>query len=142
MINSIITYFAAQPLQLGRPCAFTKSAFLNFPYWYQYLHGKAALQNPMAPMSSSNQLVCTDPGLSGLNDVWLIVAAIIEILLRIATLAAIGVIIYAAIRYITSQGDTEDTKKSRSTIINALVGLLLAVTAATIVNFVARSIHN
>lgn len=103
--------------------------FLIFPKWYKYLEGTTD------PITG----VC-GPTLNGLNDVWLIVAAVIEILLRVAAIIAVGMVIYGGVTYITSQGEPDKTNRARSTIINALVGLLLAVMAAAVVNFVARSI--
>lgn len=98
--------------------------FFGFPTWYKYL----------------NHPNCT-PEIHSLSDVWLIVAAIIEIALRIAAIAAVLFIIYGGFSYTTSQGDPEGTKTARNTIVNALIGLALAVMAAAIVSFIARSIQ-
>ena len=105
-----------------------RSGFLGFPYWYTYLQGQ----------QSNGKCI---PALTGLTDIWLIVAAVIEILLQIAAIVAVIMVIYGAVGFITSQGNAEETNKARSTIINALIGLLLTVMAATFVNFVARSIN-
>jgi hypothetical protein len=98
--------------------------FLNFPTWYCYLK------------QSGGQ-----PEITSLGDVWLIVAAVIEILLRVAAIVAVVFIIYAGFSYTTSQGDPEGTAKAKSTLINALVGLGIAVTAAAIVSFIAGNIQ-
>lgn len=116
----IFTNFAAA-------CA-TKSSFLSFPTWYEYL-----------PNNNVNGQC--DPKLASINDVWLIVAAVIEILLRVAALAAVGMVIYGGVQYMTSQGNPEDTTKARGTLINALVGLLLAVMSATFIQFIATRFH-
>jgi hypothetical protein len=109
----------------GAPCS--GSGFLNFPTWYQYLPGTRT--------SSS----CT-PQLSSLSGIWLIVAAVIEILLRLAAILAVGVIIYAGIEYMTSQGNPERTNRAQGTIIGAAVGLAIAILSAVIVTFIAGSI--
>lgn len=101
------------------------SHFLGFPTWYEYVH---------APGN------CSQVQINSLSDIWLIVAAVIEILLRIAALAAIGFIIAGGFQYVTSQAEPDKTNQARSTIINALVGLVIAIMAATIVNFIAGSI--
>jgi hypothetical protein len=101
------------------------SNFLAFPNWDSYLQ------------CSSNG----SPQLTSLSDIWLILAAVIEILLRIATLAAVGVIIYAGIKYSTSQGNPEETGKALNTIISAAVGLVICIFAAVIVTFIAGSFH-
>ena len=102
---------------------FIYASFLGFPTWYEYLH-----------MSGGQ------PQIQKLTDIWLIVAAIIEILLRIAALVAVAFIIYGGFSYTTSQGDPDSTSKAKKTLVNALIGLAVAVTAAVTVSFIAKSI--
>lgn len=99
--------------------------FFSFPTWYKYL-------------DSFNDAAgnCT-PRISGIADVWLIVAAIIEMLLRIGALAAVVFVLWGGIQFIISHGEPEKTSKAQSTIINALIGLVISVGAATVVSFVA-----
>ncbi|MDL2363275.1 MAG: hypothetical protein QFB86_02765, partial [Patescibacteria group bacterium] len=106
MITQLITQFAA-------PCP--GGSFLGFPHWYKYLDGKVV-----------NGLC--GPQLHGLNDVWLIVAAIIEIMLKLSAIVAVGFVIYGGISYIVSQGESEKTARARGTIVNALLGLAIAIT--------------
>jgi hypothetical protein len=113
----LLHIFAATPCPGGE--------FLGFPKWYKYLNG----------VTDKNGL-CS-PQLSSISDIWLIVAAFIEALLRLAAIAAIVFVIYGGIQYVTSQGDPAKTAQARSTIINALVGLIIAVGAITGVTFVA-----
>lgn len=96
-------------------------SFLGFPTWYEFL-----------PTNSTGS-----PAFTGINDVWLIVAAVIDILLRIAAIIAIFVVIYGGIEFITSGGEPEKAASARSTVINALIGLVISVTAATLITFVA-----
>lgn len=103
--------------------------FLSFPHWYEYL--------PCQTVSVKGQPTTYVPQLNKLTDVWLIVAAIIEILLRVAALAAVILVIYGGYQYMTSQGEPDKTTKARETIMNALIGLAIAVLAAGIVGFVA-----
>jgi hypothetical protein len=111
-------------------CSFDKvdPSFLLFPRWYEYLSG----------IYDANG-VCT-PQLSGINDIWLVVAAVIEILLRVAAIVAMAMVIYGGILYATSQGSPDQTSKAKSTILNAIVGLVIAIGAAVIVSFIAGSI--
>lgn len=101
------------------------SAFLKFPTWYEYL-----------PATNDVHGVCS-PSLANINDIWLVVAAIIEILLRIATLLAVGFIIYGGIQYSTSMGSPDRTNQAKNTLISALIGLVICVSAAIIVAFIA-----
>lgn len=113
-----------QALQIfGAACS--GGDFFGFPKWYKYL---------------SRAADCS-PQLSSINDVYLIIGAIIEMLLRIAALLAVGFVIYGGIQYITSQGEPDKTSQARSTIINALIGLAISLTAAAAVTFVAGRIN-
>jgi lysylphosphatidylglycerol synthetase-like protein (DUF2156 family) len=109
----------------GTPCASNK--FL-FPTWYTYLPG-------------SNTAGGCSPELTNINGVWLIVAAVIEILLRLAALFAVGIIIYAGIEYSISQGNPERTSRALNTIIGAAAGLAIVVIAAVLITFIAGSFH-
>lgn len=104
--------------------------FLFFPPWYKYLDG---VTDPSSHLCS--------PVVTGLNDIWLIVAAVIEILLRVVALIAVVMIIYAGFYYTTSQGEPDKTAKAKGTIINAVAGLILAVLATTIITFLAGSFN-
>jgi hypothetical protein len=61
-------------------------------------------------------------------------------LLRVAGLAAIFFIIYAGIQYVTSQGNPDAAAKAKDTIINALIGLAVAVVAVGIVSFIGSKL--
>lgn len=114
MITKLLSHYAC-----------SSGGFLGFPSWYHYL-----------PMDHST----CKPTFTSLSDTWLIVAAIIEILLRIAGLLAVIFVIIGGINFVTSQGQPEKTAKSRDTIINSLVGLAIAILSAAIVSFIAKSI--
>jgi len=125
MINLIHTFAA-----LGSSCNPTGSRILGFPHWYEYMDGMRAAGGK-----------CT-PSLIHLNDLWLIAAAAIEILVRLAGIIAVVMIIFGAFTYVTSQGEPEPTAKARGTIINALIGLVVAISAASLIAFVAKNVHN
>jgi hypothetical protein len=109
------------------PCG--GGTFLGFAKWYKYLPGQA----------DSNGL-CT-PQITGLNDIWLVGAAILEVMLQVAALLAVVMVIYGSASFIMSRGEPDKTTQARHTLINALVGLGLTVIAATVVNFIAGSVH-
>ncbi len=101
--------------------------FFSFPTWYQYLDQVKGV-SPCAPK------------ISNINDVWLIVAAIIEILLRVAAIAAVAMVVYGGIIYTTSQGEPDKTGQAKNTIVNALVGLAVSISAAAIISFIAKQV--
>lgn len=123
IFQPIVTYFSAAIT----PCH--GGNFLNFPTWFKYLPST----------TDPNTHVCS-PRISSLSDIWLIVAAILEILLRVAAIAAVIFIIYGGVTYVLSQGEPEKTTRAKMTIINALGGLVVAVMATVIVSFIAGSI--
>lgn len=93
------------------------------PHWYE------GLQN-----SSCN---LDDIDFSKPEVLWRIGFNLIDILLRVGGLVAIGFIIYGGFMFVTSQGDPEGAKRARSTIINALIGVVISMLASTIVMFIA-----
>ena len=117
MYNLFFTHFTVA-------AACKTSGFLKFPYWYKYIVDPQTCQ----------------PVLTRLSDVWLIGAAVLEILLRIAAIAAVVYLMYGGFTYVTSQGEPDKTQKAKSTIINALAGLVIAISATAIVAFVAKRI--
>ena len=71
----------------------------------------------------------------------LIAIAIIELLTRLAGLIAVGFIIWGGIQYTISQGEPEGINNAKSTILNAIVGLVIVVIAIGLVQFVAGLIR-
>jgi len=70
----------------------------------------------------------------------LIGLAILDDLIRVAALVAVGYVIYAGFQYMTSGGSPDKTKKAQNSIIDALVGLGIAVLAASIVAFIGNQL--
>lgn len=122
MMYQLFQFFAAacQP----------KGSVFGIPTWYKYLPGQDYVDQ------LTNEYTCT-PKLNSISDVWLIGAAILDILLRIAALLAVGYIVVAGVNYIRSQGQPDQTAKAQRTLINAIVGLVIAVASAVLVSFVA-----
>jgi hypothetical protein len=74
------------------------------------------------------------------SDIPLILLAVLDDLLRVAGIAAVIFVMVGAIQYLTSQGNPEDTAKARGTIINALVGLVIAMMAVALVSFLGHKL--
>ena len=104
-------------------CTSTSASFFSFPTWYEYL-------------SCSG----TNPQITNINDVWLIVLAIINILLHVAAMIAVFLIIYGGIKFMTSQGNPDQINKAKGTILSAVVGLIICVLADVTISFIAGSI--
>ena len=67
------------------------------------------------------------------TDIGLVALGILDIVLRLAGFAASIYIIYGGIQYITSQGEADKTKHALQTIVNAFVGLVISIVAASVV---------
>lgn len=103
--------------------------FLTFKTWFYYL--------PDSAFASDCSI--KDFQALGANSGFLLIAmAILDDLVRLAALVAVGYIIYGGFQYITSQGSPDLTKKAQQTIINALIGLVLAIIAASVVAFIGN----
>ncbi|HTB48579.1 MAG TPA: hypothetical protein VK712_00690 [Verrucomicrobiae bacterium] len=62
--------------------------------------------------------------------------AIIQIVIAIIAALAVLFIVIAGLRFVTAQGNPQETAKARNTIVYALIGLLVALTAEAIVSLV------
>lgn len=67
----------------------------------------------------------------------LIGMAIIEMLIRIAGVIAVAFIVWGGIQYTTSQGEPEGINHAKSTISNAVAGLVVVFIAIGLVQFIA-----
>lgn len=100
-----------------------KTRLLGLPTWYQYL-----------PTDESCEIQTGDLG--GMVVV-LVIMALIDILLTLAGLMAVGFIIFGGFKYITSQGEPGKLVAARQTILNAVIGLVIAIIASRVVAFIA-----
>lgn len=109
----------------GAQCAADVDAnFLSFPTWYRGL--------------------CKD-GSSDINldgekipdIIFKIALNIIDIALRAVGIMAVGFVIYGGFRYIISRGSPEEMKKALDIILKAVIGMVIAIIAATIVTFIS-----
>lgn len=112
------------------------SSFMGLPTWYKYLDlgSDCEVVGPVKEGGSSSDVSDLDWG----KAAGYIAIAVVEAMLRIAGLVAAGFVIYGGFRFITSQGNPEGAASARTTVINALIGLVIAVTAAAVVSFVGQ----
>lgn len=74
------------------------------------------------------------------GDLWGIISTIINWILAIVGVIAVFMIILGGIQYSTSAGDSGKVKKAKDTILYGIIGLVIALLAAAIVNFVLAGI--
>ena len=100
------------------------SNFLSFPTWYRNLE-------------------CDSEGhvdLEGqeIGHVAIVVALnIVDIVLRMLSIVAIGFIIYGGFQYLIARGEPANMAKGKATITHAVVGLIIGIASAGIVGFVS-----
>ena len=84
---------------------------------------------------------CTDmTNKSNTNDLMKTVNQIINIVIGVIGFAAVAMTIYGGVQYTTSAGDPGKVKKAKDTIMYGIVGLVVAILAFAIVNFVLSSL--
>ncbi|HLC49042.1 MAG TPA: hypothetical protein VJI96_01510 [Candidatus Andersenbacteria bacterium] len=65
---------------------------------------------------------------------------IVNGLLVVASIAAAIYLVLGGIRYITSQGEEDQTEQAKSTILYALIGLIVIGLSAALVNFIVGTV--
>lgn len=125
IVTNAFHFFAAHPA-----CA--PKEFFGIPSWYKYLYSAGRID-----MKGG---VCQLTGTFQMTDLLLVAMALLDMGLRAAGLVAVGFVIYGGIQYIISQGEPDKTKKAQETVINALIGLVLAIVATVIVQFIGNEV--
>lgn len=64
------------------------------------------------------------------------IKTVVNILLYILGAIAVVMIVIGGVRYVTSNGESSNTKAAKDTILYAVIGLIVAIMAYAIVNFV------
>lgn len=100
-----------------------RTTFLSFPVWYEYLDVSSDCT------VSAITYPAGDPAEGTVNigaTVGAVLLAVIEILLRVAGLVAVGFVVYGGILYTISQGVPDKLNQARSTLLNGIIGLAIA----------------
>jgi|GEM_PF-258150 hypothetical protein len=118
--------------------------FLGLKPWFAYLKNNAFESNDSCNITNfsligeqDSQGNTTKP--SSLLPVLLVIA---DDLIRIAGLVAVAFVIMGGIQFVTSQGEPEKTKQARGAIINALIGVLVAIVAASVVSYIGSQLSS
>jgi len=79
---------------------------------------------------------CNIEATEGDNGLMNVVGKIIGVIIPVLGVVAVIVVIYGGFLFMTSTGDSNKVQKAKSTILYGLIGLIIAVLAYAIVNFV------
>jgi len=74
-----------------------------------------------------------------ITDILVLVGNVISILMLVAGFVAVAFIIVGGFTYITSGGDAGGIKKAKDTIVNAVIGLILALVSFGVVTYITGS---
>ncbi len=133
MISSFFSLFAAE-------CS--SNGFFGLVPWYKYINDR---YHP-GPPETGHFIGCDLhkftllPGSSRASDVPLVLLAVVDDLLRVAGIVAVAFVLVGAVKYVASQGNPEDAASAQSTIINALIGLVISVVAVAFVSFLGSQL--
>ncbi len=103
------------------------SAINIVPTWYKYL-GDHDVGGKCTPIFNFPA------------DIPRILLAIFEIVLYIGGIVAVVYVIYGGFLYLTTQGEPDRAANARTTILNAIVGLVISMLSVVIVNLIGRNI--
>lgn len=141
MINLLFIFAASNAEQCAQ-----HSSFFGLKPWYFYLPDDRFYPVDYEVGGKFTELRCMVkdlnilPGANNQSDIPLILLAVADDLLRIAGLVAVAFVIVGAVKLIISQGNPEDTANAQSTIINALIGLAVAIVSVAFVALIGRVI--
>jgi hypothetical protein len=129
MILSLLPFFADAATTPNCDPSQEGASLFGIPHWWQYIHqGNKDVFGKCIPQVDFPQ------------GVWAIGLAALDILLFVAGLVAVGSIIWAGFEYITTEGNSEKGVSARKGVVNSIVGLVIAIVAASLVSFVGNSL--
>lgn len=77
---------------------------------------------------------------AGATDLFGTIRTIVNVVLSVLGLITVAMIVIGGVNYTTSQGDPGRTKKAKDTIMYGIIGLVIAMLAFAIVNFVLANV--
>lgn len=136
LIFSTASALAQSPAASARAASTTHCTnsvtFLGIPTWYEYL--------TVTERSDGNGCGIDNTNVDPKKVILLIALAIVDILTRVAAIAAVIFVVYGGVLFVISQGEPGKIVSARKTIVNALIGLVIALLASQIVGFFAKVI--
>ena len=107
----------------------TYKRLLTFPAWYEGLmDSKCDIAKPVGTADGLNKFI------------WTIVLNITECVLQVVGYLCVAYIMYGGFKYLTSNGSSDGMAKAKTTIQNAVIGLILSLFSVGIVNVIAGAL--
>ncbi|QQS68749.1 hypothetical protein IPP24_01820 [Candidatus Saccharibacteria bacterium] len=124
IVVSITTSFMIASTPVSAACS--PDTLLGVPAWYRNLqNGDCSIKFPGNADGDMSRFI------------WMIVLNILQAALVVVAYIAIFFIIKGGFMYITSAGSTDGMANAKKTITNAIIGLIICIAAASIVNAIA-----
>lgn len=115
----------------GGDCTTNDSNFLGFPTWYRGLPCEETNGVTSIKIAAGDNIgnIALKIGLN-----------VVDIMLRVLALVALGFIIYSGYRYMTTSDDTDRIARAKRSLSYAIVGLIVGLMAASAVGFIVTNI--
>lgn len=121
------------PASASAACA-VDGGLLTFRPWYDGLQKKdscdlkSVVDTVANPDNEDNEIV--------LNDfIWAIILNVVNDIFQAVAYVAVGFVMWGGFLFMTSTGNPDQAARGRKTLINALIGAVIAMSAGIIVNF-------
>lgn len=132
LFSFLITFSIASTLVIASPAPASAAGnscserLLTFPTWYNgLLDGDCEIDHPGQGDTDISTFI------------WKIVLNIIDMIMQLVGYASVIFLIIGGFRYMTSTGDPAKMTAAKSTIMNAIIGLVIALASVAIVNTIA-----
>lgn len=123
-VVATMSFAVATPMASTAVAACPERAFFTFPVWY-----KGLTVDDNCNISEFK-----------LNDVWIIVMNGVEILIQVVAYVASGFVLWGGFKYIKSEGDPGKISEAKEAILQAVIGLVIALASVAIVEFIQARI--
>lgn len=104
------------------------TSFFGIPAWYRNLTTSDCEIRSISESGEAGSVSIS-------TFIWTIVLNLADGLFRIAGVVATGFIVFAGLKYMVSQGNASAIAGAKTTLLNAIIGLIIAVLAISITNF-------
>jgi hypothetical protein len=128
IIGSLLKILAVVPANCG-------GSFFGLVPWYHYLSS-----GPNGDIQNCSVVNFTFIQAGKSSDIPLVLLAVVDDLLHIAGLVAVAFVLYGGFQYVSSQGQPEKTARAQNTVIDALIGLAVAIVAISAVSFLGNKL--
>ena len=127
MVAGAVSLVAAVPQTALADACSDKGKILTIQPWYRGLTegAECSIKSPK------------DMGISAF--VWTIGLNVAEALLQVTAYVAVGFVLYGGFVFMTSGGAPDRAAAGRKTVMNALIGMVIAISAVVLVNLIART---